>query len=36
MNCYIGNEKIGSGCSVFIIAEMSGNPGIILAKIDIK
>ncbi len=25
MNCYIGNEKIGSGCSVFIIAEMSGN-----------
>jgi len=25
MNCYIGGDKIGSGCSVFIIAEMSGN-----------
>ena len=25
MNYYIGGEKIGSGCSVFIIAEMSGN-----------
>ena len=25
MNCYIGDKKIGSGCSVFIIAEMSGN-----------
>ena len=25
MNCYIGGEKIGSGCSIFIIAEMSGN-----------
>jgi pseudaminic acid synthase len=25
MNCYIGKKKIGSGCSVFIIAEMSGN-----------
>ena len=25
MNCYIGEQKIGSGCSVFIIAEMSGN-----------
>lgn len=25
MNCCIGEKKIGSGCSVFIIAEMSGN-----------
>ena len=25
MNCYIGEKKIGLGCSVFIIAEMSGN-----------
>jgi pseudaminic acid synthase len=25
MNCYIGGQKIGSGCPVFIIAEMSGN-----------
>ena len=25
MNSYIGGRKIGSGCSVFIIAEMSGN-----------
>lgn len=25
MNCYIGSEKIGLGCPVFIIAEMSGN-----------
>ena len=25
MNCYIGGEKIGLGCPIFIIAEMSGN-----------
>ena len=25
MNCFIRGEKIGSGCPVFIIAEMSGN-----------
>lgn len=25
MNCYIGSKKIGPGCPVFIIAEMSGN-----------
>ena len=24
-NCYINKRKIGSGCSIFIIAEMSGN-----------